>query len=731
MTKTKRIFSTLGAALAVLFIAWAAPASAASSAVWTQYGAESFFTGTLDGVSLTSEGRLELGLRSREIMQTSEPYIWSLARDGNALFAGSGNKAMVYRLDTSGNYDEMALLPGIGVSALAVGGKGELFAGTFPSGELYRIDRRGKHELLASLPGRYVWALIPDGRGNLYAAMGSPAGVHRIGPNGDVKTLLRTSERHILCMALDENGNIYAGSSPGGLVFHIDVKSEKSTVIYDLDEEEAYRIISLGGGDVLVAANKDQNPTAAPQQGNGGGNAQAQAGGNSDEPLSFPLPYFSPQGGPPAAPSVIYRIRHNGDIRRMFTLPDPVILSFLKLDDTHYMVGTGNRGNVYTLDLETRKSVMHQLPVKQVLNITGDRKAQYFATGNPGSVYTFENAHNATGTYLSPVNDTFAPSTWGRLWASGDEPARTRLVFNVRTGNTEDPDDGTWSEWSPSIKNLSGSMDAPPGRFIQYKTGFFASDTAATPHLREVNIAYLAANQAPRINDLAISQVPPKRQAPPQDSQEGGNGKAGRAAAPPPGANPQPMANYMVGSLTANQEVTFTWKAVDPDYDALRYALYFRRLPSQHWTLIEDEYYASEYRWLTESVPDGQYVVRLTASDIPDNPPERARSVEKESAPFIIDNSRPVLTASVDAGKKTVAISGTASDDTSIISGLEYSLDNLEWRMLFPADRIFDAQTEPFRFELPGLAPGAHSVIVRARDFVGNTFSVSVTFNVK
>jgi len=61
----------------------------------------------------------------------------------------------------------------------------------------------------------------------------------------------------------------------------------------------------------------------------------------------------------------------------------------------------------------------------------------------------------------------------------------------------------------------------------------------------------------------------------------------------------------------------------------------------------------------------------------------------------------------------------------------EYSLDDLEWVILFPADQIFDSQAEPFQFDLKDLAPGEHTVIVRARDFVGNTFSVSMPFTVK
>jgi len=87
--------------MALAAAVWAAPARAASSAVWTQYGAESFAEGDLNGVALTDKGALQLGLRSRQVFQTSEPYLWSLALDGTTLYAGSGNKAVVFRADAS------------------------------------------------------------------------------------------------------------------------------------------------------------------------------------------------------------------------------------------------------------------------------------------------------------------------------------------------------------------------------------------------------------------------------------------------------------------------------------------------------------------------------------------------------------------------------------------------------------------------------------------------------
>ena len=47
--------------------------------------------------------------------------------------------------------------------------------------------------------------------------------------------------------------------------------------------------------------------------------------------------------------------------------------------------------------------------------------------------------------------------------------------------------------------------------------------------------------------------------------------------------------------------------------------------------------------WDTTTVPNGRYVVRVTATDSPSNPESLALSSEKESDPFDVDNTPPTV----------------------------------------------------------------------------------------
>ena len=48
--------------------------------------------------------------------------------------------------------------------------------------------------------------------------------------------------------------------------------------------------------------------------------------------------------------------------------------------------------------------------------------------------------------------------------------------------------------------------------------------------------------------------------------------------------------------------------------------------------------------WESNTFPDGEYIIRVTASDSPDNPPDQALTASIESERFTIDNTAPKIT---------------------------------------------------------------------------------------
>jgi hypothetical protein len=187
--------------------------------------------------------------------------------------------------------------------------------------------------------------------------------------------------------------------------------------------------------------------------------------------------------------------------------------------------------------------------------------------------------------------------------------------------------------------------------------------------------------------------------------------KTTKAAAPTPGAIP-----------AHKTERTVSWEAKDPDGDKLDYKLCYRGTGEKEWKLLKDELTVTSYTWDTETVPDGEYELRVVASDSPSNPPDKAQTGEKVSEPILIDNTRPTIESlkAVPAGEGQWKIGGKAVDAMSIIVEIQYSADSKDWVAVDPAGGIFDSKTAEFEFTLKKLDKGEHTVAVKAADAAGN-----------
>ncbi len=72
-----------------------------------------------------------------------------------------------------------------------------------------------------------------------------------------------------------------------------------------------------------------------------------------------------------------------------------------------------------------------------------------------------------------------------------------------------------------------------------------------------------------------------------------------------------------------------------------------------------------------------------------------------------------------------------AVDNASVISSAAYSLDGKDEVALRPDNLMFDSTNETFAVELTGLAPGAHSLLLRVQNDAKNTSVLKLNFEVK
>ena len=219
--------------------------------------------------------------------------------------------------------------------------------------------------------------------------------------------------------------------------------------------------------------------------------------------------------------------------------------------------------------------------------------------------------------------------------------------------------------------------------------------------LGAVTLAYLPQNQRARITELGTADSAAPAPA---------IGALGALAA---GTSPSaaPRAHQTVLKLR--------WKVENPDGDELTYRLAFREENEAVWRPLggPDPLTKTEFDWNTEGLPDGNYVVRVTASDERSEPRDRALETSFTSSPILVDNRKPEVVGLV---AKLPYVSGRARDDQSPLSAMEYAVDGGDWQLLAPNDGIADDVVEAFTIKLPPLAPGPHAVTVRVWDSADN-----------
>jgi hypothetical protein len=259
---------------------------------------------------------------------------------------------------------------------------------------------------------------------------------------------------------------------------------------------------------------------------------------------------------------------------------------------------------------------------------------------------------------------------------------------------------------------------SPAARFLQWRARF--GDRAGEGDaLRSVEIAYLRENVPPQVVSVTISEAG-------SGFSTGGRGSDSATQTLPSGievtyslSQPDRAAEGL--PPVARGLRTVEWDAFDPNGDTMTFDLSVREEGDDVWSPMAKELEQPVYTWDSYSMPDGDYRVRVVASDRPDNPGGSAFEAEGVSGIFVIDNTPPsvgriLLSAGDVGGILTVEVEDAASP----LAAIEVSIDYGDWQRVFPADGMYDAPAETGRLELPGLSAGGHAVAVRAFDRPGN-----------
>jgi len=712
--KRKHLISA--ALLCAVAAAWAV-----ETKTWIQSEAAEFEQGTLKGVALGSNGRLSLAPVFRETYDPDAAHIWSLAADGKGGFFAGGTGGKVYHLDSSGKGRLYAELAGGEVYALNVDGRGILHAATSPEGKLYRLPG-GKPELLYDTKAKYVWAIVFDRTGALYAATGDPGQIHRVTAPGRGELVYDSGETHVRSMILDGAGNLVAGTEPGGLVLRVSPKGE-GFVLHQTARREVTALV-LGADSRIYAAavgNKAAAgalPAAPPAQipiQTQTATATAQVQNQPPRPAQPPATVGT--GAPTiAGGSEIYRIDSDGYAQRIWTNAQQAIYSLALDPQGRLIAGAGNQGHVYRIDSERFSTRLLDLePAQITAMVSAPNGAIIAATANPGKLYQVGPAMEKSGVIESDVFDAASFTYWGRLrWESLGEGS---VALETRSGNLDRPQ----KNWSPWTAVTNGSRIASPAaRFLQWRATLTSPDGVKSPELLLVEAAYQAKNVAPLIDRIEITPYNYRFPAPSTISLSAGS----NLTLPPIGqtrrTSPSAGGIESSASQTMNREpgmIGARWRSVDANGDSMQYKIEIRGVGERDWKLLKDEVRDPRYAWDATAWADGRYILRVTATDLPDNLPAQALSAQIESEPFTIDNTPPEitdLTGRMEGNR--IVLSWRVTDTLTPLSYCEYSVNGAEWKAAEPTTRLTDSLQHDYRVEIPKGEGTEFVIAVRAGD---------------
>ncbi len=704
---------------------------------WEQGDRSDFEKGSLHRLSLRGDGRIFLAPEFTEIFDSSTPYLWAIAADskGNLYAAGGGSgsgSAKLYVIDSAGKSRTFAELEGLEIHAVVLNSSNQVYAATDPDGKVYRIGPDGKPQVFYDPHQKYIWALAFNSKGDLFIATGDQGEIHRVTPDGKGSVFFKTEETHARSLAIDAGDNLIVGTEPGGLILRVSPAGQ-GFVLYQAPKREITAVAVAKDGAIYAAGVGNKTVTlpapVPPPQPTPVTIAAAPAGASmgTNPQRATPPPTFASGAPAISGGSEVYRINPDGSPKKAWSNPQDIVYAIGFDPNGRPLLGTGNRGKIYRLDSDVISTQLLDASPTQVTGFGRGPKGELYAvTGNIGRVYRLGPAFEKAGYFESEVLDAASFSYWGRIGYR----ARGNISVFTRSGNLNRPE-SNWSPWarlgaSGGAETVcdscgSGRTISPPARFLQYKVELASSTAAPAPEVSFVEIAYLPKNAAPSVDEVEIT--PPNYRFPnPVLSITLSNSLTLAPIGQPHRSSSSPAIeigtsqtlNYAKGYVGAR------WSASDENGDTLLYKVEIRGVKESGWKLLKDAVKEKYLSWDSTAFPDGEYLIRVTASDSPGNPRDQALEASNESDPFLIDNTPPQiqkLAATVSGAK--IEVHWKAQDARSNIDKAEYSVNGGEWLLIQPVTKLSDSPEEEYRLVIDR-TPGEQVIAVRVSDEYDN-----------
>lgn len=720
--------------LTLLLVVSAQSSYAGQPVIWQTGSRAELLKGDARGISISDTGVLTLAPNVAEIFNTQQAFVWSTAIDGQGnIYLGTGHDGKIFRVGADGRGALLYDAAELDVTALAVARDGSLYAGSSPDGKVYRITADGHAEVFFDPGDKYIWSLAILNDGSLAVGTGDSGKLYRVrtaGAKPESSLLLSTNQTHVMSLAVTPQGDLIAGTDPGGLVLRISPEG-KAFALFDAPLREIHALAPAADGSIYAlalsdsaATSRQQSTTVAVPTSDGGGTPATSvtitAIDESGNPIQSAATAARSRTDLTNARSVVFRILPDGATDIVWSSTSVTAFAVAPaLEQGSVLIGTADKGRIYSVTNDGRDTLLLQSTEGQISSFLTRAGQIYLASSNQGKLFRFGRETVAEGSYESAVRDAKLTATWGRIWWRG----AGNVELQTRSGNGERPDT-TWSEWSTAYRNADGTqVTSPRARFIQWRATLHGGGTGAAAWMEDATLAYLPRNVAPEV--LSITSLPfgiglqqgAQIQVDPNIESSGLDPSLFGAVVQVP-----PRRIFQRGARS------FQWQAEDRNGDTLEYAIYYRALNETTFRLLKDKLRDNFYTIDGATLADGRYIIKITASDAPENAAGEALGGERLSEPVDIDNTPPVVRVAAGQAASGAAATGFDVDDaTGKIKRADFSVDGGPWIPLFPDDGIADSGHERFSVALRALAGGEHTVSLRAFDSSGNVGTLSMT----
>ncbi len=726
--------------------------SAATTKVIRDEAFADFQNGEFDGVALSSDGYVFPSFDRNEIGDTKTEIIWSVLDDEKgAILCATGHEGKLVRLSSEGEAEIISDVDEPELTAIHSLSDGSALIAAAPTGRIYRLSDDDDLTTHCVLDARFVWKMAADKNGDIWAATGPEGHLYRIDPeSGDAELEIELDSKNLLDLWIDSAGEfgdkdaIYvAGQSPGRL-YRFKKGAEEAEIIYDSEADEIRAIQKTAEG-LALAINSERAPSpqilkltlrlagfgaAAASDMNG----DSPAGAAVDEKLFGDVfaPATPQRKGKAAPGSRVVLLTREGFTRPLWRAPERPIHSLGIGPTGSVIVAAGKKGRLFEILPRGEFALIADVREDYIVHIEPVDGGWLLAGGRNGVAFRMSDSRASEPVYRSRVIDTQSPARWGSFYWSGEAAGGQKVRVAFRRGATRDPETGGWGEWSKNESLAPGDpvkIGDSPARFMQYRLTFDPGSKSA-PLLKTdyVELFYRHANRPPIFAEIKVDESEPS------ESERGGsNSSASRrsssppsnGARPPTGSGASPKAAPQGGGREPNSNtgnVTVSWKAIDPNSDDLRYALYFRASDETEWKVIDDELRITRVPLDVTGTGDGRYRFRVVATDAFDNSPGGGLDAEIISREVVIDNTPPIIEKlKIKEGAGSARVTFKASDALSLISSVKIDFDGGDILPVQPEDAFFDETAEEFDWESSDLDTGEHVLTIAVTDRNGNT----------